>query len=90
MGFPHNLVDSLSFDREKTVAVLCGPPIMIKAVAQKLQVSGIPPMRILTTLEMRMTCGIGKCGKCNIGHQYVCVDGPVFSLEQLAAMPDEY
>jgi NAD(P)H-flavin reductase len=90
VGFPHTLVDALAFDRKKTVAVLCGPPIMIKAVAGKLQAAGMPPARILTTLEMRMTCGIGKCGKCNIGHQYVCVDGPVFSLEQLAAMPDEY
>lgn len=90
VGFPHNLVQDLAFDREKTVAVLCGPPIMIKAVAKKLLEMGIPEERILTTLEMRMTCGVGKCGKCNIGHQYVCVDGPVFSMAELEAMPQEY
>lgn len=90
VGFPHNLVAELPFDREKSVAVLCGPPIMIKSVAGKLQEMGMSPDRILTTLEMRMTCGIGKCGKCNIGHQYVCVDGPVFSLAELDEMPDEY
>ena len=89
-GFPHNLVESLSFDINKTTAILCGPPVMIKAVAQKLQDMGVPADRILTTLEMRMTCGIGKCGKCNIGHQYICVDGPVYSLAQLEKMPQEY
>jgi len=90
VGFPHNLVSKLPFDKSKTTAVLCGPPIMIKATAQQLMALGISQENILTTLEMRMTCGIGKCGKCNIGHQYVCVDGPVFSLEQLNTMPDEY
>ena len=90
IGFPHNLVADIPFNKEKTTAVLCGPPVMIKSVAQKLLESGLTPERILTTLEMRMTCGIGKCGKCNIGHQYICVDGPVFSLEQLSQMPDEY
>ncbi|MCL2492434.1 MAG: FAD/NAD(P)-binding protein [Clostridiales bacterium] len=90
VGFPHNLVTEMSFDLEKTYAVLCGPPIMIKAVSQKLMEMGMPQDRILTTLEMRMTCGVGNCGKCNIGHQYVCVDGPVFSLAELEGMPDEY
>ena len=90
VGYPHNLVESIPFDRKKATAILCGPPIMIKALATKLQELGLKPGQILTTLEMRMTCGIGKCGKCNIGHQYICVDGPVYSLEQLTNMPDEY
>jgi len=90
VGFPHNLVAEMSFDMERTYAVLCGPPIMIKFVSQKLIEMGMPLDRILTTLEMRMTCGVGNCGKCNIGHKYVCVDGPVFSLAQLEEMPGEY
>ena len=90
VGFPHNLVAEMSFDMERTYAVLCGPPIMIKFVSQKLIEMGMPTSRILTTLEMRMTCGVGNCGKCNIGHQYVCVDGPVFSLAELEGMPGEY
>jgi len=90
VGFPHNLVSEIQFDIAKTTVVLCGPPIMIKAVSQKLLEMGMPQDRILTTLEMRMTCGVGNCGKCNIGHQYVCVDGPVFSLAELEEMPDEY
>jgi len=90
VGFPHNLVAEMDFDLEKTTAVLCGPPIMIKFVSQKLMEMGMSKEKILTTLEMRMTCGIGKCGKCNIGHKYVCIDGPVFSLAELDAMPGEY
>ena len=90
VGFPHILVGEMDFDLAKTYAVLCGPPIMIKFVSEKLLEMGMPKDKILTTLEMRMTCGVGKCGKCNIGHQYVCIDGPVFSLEELANMPNEY
>ena len=90
VGFPHNLVAEMSFDLDKTFAVLCGPPIMIKFVSQKLLEMGMAPDRILTTLEMRMTCGVGNCGKCNIGHKYVCIDGPVFSLAELEQMPNEY
>ena len=90
VGFPHDIVSEMLFDMSKTYAVLCGPPIMIKFVSRKLIEMGMPPGRILTTLEMRMTCGVGNCGKCNIGHKYVCVDGPVFSLEELENMPNEY
>jgi len=90
VGFPNNIVAEMSFDMERTYAVLCGPPIMIKLVSQKLIEMGMPISRILTTLEMRMTCGVGNCGKCNIGRRYVCVDGPVFSLAELEEMPGEY
>jgi NAD(P)H-flavin reductase len=51
---------------------------------------GFPPERIILSLEMRMKCGIGMCGRCNIGHEFVCKDGPVFSLAQLKNMPPEY
>lgn len=90
VGFPHNLVADLDIDYHNTYGIFCGPPVMIKAVSNKLAELGMPKNKILTTLEMRMTCGVGKCGKCNIGHSYVCVDGPVYSMEQLSNMPDEY
>ena len=90
VGFPNNLVSEIDFDMDKTMVVICGPPIMIKLVTSKLMEMGMPKDRILTTLEMRMTCGVGKCGKCNIGHRYVCIDGPVFSLAELDEMPKEY
>lgn len=90
VGFPHNLVKDMKFDFSKLYAVLCGPPIMIKAVQNTLIEMGMPLSRLYTTLENRMTCGIGKCGKCNVGHQYVCIDGPVFCMAELSEMPDEY
>jgi NAD(P)H-flavin reductase len=90
VGFPHNLVKEMSFEFEKMYAILCGPPIMIKAVQASLMGMGLPIERLYTTLEMRMTCGIGKCGKCNIGRQYVCTDGPVFCMADLEKMPGEY
>jgi len=90
VGFPHNLVRNISADTKNLYAILCGPPIMIKAVQETLSSMGLPPEKIYTTLEMRMTCGVGKCAKCNIGHQYICIDGPVFSMAELSKMPDEY
>jgi len=90
VGFPHNLIRDMSIDLTNRYAVLCGPPIMIKAVQEALTNMGMPLDRLYTTLEMRMTCGVGKCAKCNIGHQYICIDGPVFSMAELSTMPDEY
>jgi len=90
VGFPHNLIKETDIELQSRYAVLCGPPIMIKAVQEALTSMGMPSGKIYTTLEMRMTCGVGKCAKCNIGHQYVCIDGPVFNIAELSAMPDEY
>ena len=90
VGFPHLLIQDIPLDMDRTAAVLCGPPIMIKLAGEALMQRGLPKTCIYTTLEMRMTCGIGKCGRCNIGHEYICVDGPVYSLDHLSALPDEY
>ena len=90
VGFPHNLIKDLSIDLKNRYALLCGPPIMIKAVQNALTDMGMPLERLYTTLEMRMTCGVGKCAKCNIGHQYICIDGPVFNMAEISIMPDEY
>jgi len=90
VGFPHNLIKDMPVNLENRYALLCGPPIMIKAVQESLTAMGMPLDRIYTTLEMRMTCGVGKCAKCNIGHNYICIDGPVFSMAELSKMPDEY
>jgi NAD(P)H-flavin reductase len=62
---------------------------MIKFTLQALEKLGFAPEQIVTTLEKRMKCGIGICGRCNIGDKYVCVDGPVFTLAELKAMPNE-
>ena len=69
------------------VAVVCGPPIMIKFTMPVLTELGFAPTDIFTTLENRMKCGLGKCGRCNVGSVYICKDGPVFTLQQVLNMP---
>lgn len=73
-----------------TYAIVCGPPIMIKFTQPVLDNLGYDYDHIIMSLEMRMKCGIGICGRCNIGEQYVCKDGPVFTLAQLDKIPKEY
>ena len=73
-----------------TVAVICGPPIMIKFTLPVFFDLGFSKENIITSLEMRMKCGIGKCGRCNVGYKYVCIDGPVFSLAELEELPRDF
>jgi NAD(P)H-flavin reductase len=89
-GFVPQILEEVNPSPEGKVAVVCGPPIMIKFVLQSLAKMNFTDDQIVTTLEMRMKCGIGKCGRCNIGSCYVCLDGPVFTLKQLNNMPNEY
>ena len=89
VGFVPNFVKELGFTTDKTV-ILCGPPIMIKFTLAGLMEMGFSKEQIYTTLEMRMKCGIGKCGRCNVGSKFICKDGPVFRFDQLDALPDEY
>jgi len=90
IGFVPAITEQKVTSAEDTIALVCGPPIMIKFTQPVLEKLGFPPERIILSLEMRMKCGIGICGRCNIGDQYVCKDGPVFSLAQLKQMPSEY
>ena len=89
VGFVPNYVKELGFDTNKT-ALVCGPPIMIKFVLAGLQELGFTREQVYTTLELRMKCGIGKCGRCNIGSKYVCKDGPVFRFDEIDELPNEY
>ncbi|AKX93565.1 FAD/NAD(P)-binding protein [Neomoorella thermoacetica] len=89
-GFVPAFVEELKPKPEGKVAITCGPPIMIKFVLQSMEKLGFKDEQIVTTLEMRMKCGIGKCGRCNLGSCYVCLDGPVFTLAQLKKLPNEY
>ena len=89
VGFVPNFVKELNPDLAKTVLV-CGPPIMIKFTTQGLMELGFKKTPIYTTMELRMKCGIGKCGRCNVGSKYVCKDGPVFRFDELDELPDEY
>ena len=89
VGFVPTYVKELGFDTDKT-AILCGPPIMIKFTLQAMIELGFDKTQVYTTMELRMKCGVGKCGRCNIGAKYVCKDGPVFRCDELDELPDEY
>ena len=89
VGFVPTYVKELGFDTNMT-AVICGPPIMIKFTLAGLTELGFDKTQVYTTMDLRMKCGVGKCGRCNIGDKYVCKDGPVFRCDQLENMPDEY
>ena len=89
VGFVPNYAKELGFDLNKNVLV-CGPPIMIKFTVAGLAELGFKPEQVYTTMELRMKCGFGKCGRCNIGDKYVCKDGPVFRFDELDALPNEY
>lgn len=90
VGFVPAILEKIAPKAENTIAIVCGPPIMIKYTFPVLQKLGFKDTDIYTTLENRMKCGFGKCGRCNVGKYYVCKDGPVFTLEQLGILPAEY
>ena len=89
VGFVQAYLKELNFATDKTVLV-CGPPIIIKCVLQGLKELVYENEQIYTTFELRMKCGVGKCGRCNIGSKYVCKDGPVFRFDEVEKLPDEY
>jgi NAD(P)H-flavin reductase len=89
-GFVPKVTKDVAPSSENAICLVCGPPIMIKFTLPVLTELGFPPEGIVTSLEMRMKCGIGKCGRCNIGDKYVCKDGPIFKVSQLNLMPKEY
>ncbi|MDH4218676.1 MAG: FAD/NAD(P)-binding protein [Candidatus Aminicenantes bacterium] len=90
VGFvPLNVLDKKPSPKN-AISITCGPPIMIKFVIQNLQALGFKDEQIFTTVENKMKCGIGKCGRCNIGLHYVCKDGPVYSWAELKNLPQEY
>ena len=89
VGFVPNYVKELEPDLDYNV-LMCGPPIMIKFTLAGLKELGFKETQVYTTMELRMKCGVGKCGRCNIGNKYVCKDGPVFRFDELDQLPNEY
>jgi NAD(P)H-flavin reductase len=90
VGFVPTVTQEKAPSSRDAYVILCGPPIMIKFTLPILSELAFPKERTIMSLEMRMKCGIGMCGRCNIGTEYVCNDGPVFSLAQLSQLPAEY
>lgn len=89
VGVVTTLWDKTDMNTSSGIAYVCGPPIMLKFVIEKLVKSGFKYENIYVSLERYMKCGLGKCGHCNIGEKFVCVDGPVFSYDQIKNFPDK-
>ncbi len=89
VGLVPQVLTELAPSSTDTVALVCGPPVMIRFTLLELETLDFPRRSVYTTLEARMKCGLGKCGHCNIGPFYVCRDGPVISAEELVSLPDE-
>jgi len=90
VGFVPAVTKEVAPSADNAYAVICGPPVMIKFTMPELEALGFPPERIIMSLENRMKCGIGMCGRCNVGNKYVCKDGPVFTRAELNQLPNEY
>ena len=90
VGFVPAVVGEVAPLPKDTYAIVCGPPAMIRFTMPVLTQLGFQPDQTIMSLENRMKCGIGICGKCNTGPKYVCKDGPVFTLEELNQLPSEY
>ncbi len=90
IGFVPGITEQKITSSENSVAIICGPPIMIKFTQPVLEKVGFPPEDIIMSLENRMKCGIGMCGRCNVGAEYVCKDGPILTLAKLNTLPKEY
>lgn len=88
-GWPHNvgvvttLIPRVSFDAHNTVAMVCGPEIMMRFTAVELAKSGLPAESIFVTLERNMKCAVGFCGHCQFGPEFICRDGPVFPYDRI-------
>jgi NAD(P)H-flavin reductase len=90
VGFIPAVTEEVAPSADNAYAIICGPPVMIKFTMPVLEKLGFKPEQTIMSLENRMKCGIGMCGRCNVGSQYVCKDGPVFTRAQLLELPNEY
>lgn len=86
VGVVTTILNEIPCDLKNSVAIVCGPPIMMKFTTFKLLEKGFAPNDIYLSMEKNMSCGIGKCGHCGIGHYYVCKDGPVFTYNRIMNM----
>lgn len=90
VGLITDLLEQVAPSPEDTTAIICGPPIMIKFVILGLRKLGFSDEQMIMTLEAKMKCGIGKCGRCNMGQQFVCLDGPVFSYTEVSGFLESF
>lgn len=87
VGLIPDVFERLGLAPDGRVVIVCGPPVMLTYMLRALERLGYPPERVVTTLENRMKCGFGECGRCNVGPFYVCRDGPVITAAELRRLP---
>jgi len=90
VGLITELLEKVAPAPENAVTITCGPPIMIKNTLLTLKRLGFSPDQMIVTLEAKMKCGIGKCGRCNLGEKFVCTDGPVFSYAEIGQFLESF
>lgn len=88
VGLVTTILDGMPIDLNKALAIVCGPPIMMKFVTLKLLDFGFKPEDIYLSMEKNMSCGLGKCGHCRVGRYYACKDGPVFTYDKIKDIHD--
>jgi NAD(P)H-flavin reductase len=88
VGVATVLLDQVKVDIPNSIAVVCGPPVMMKYGTLKLLEMGYPEHGIYLSMEKNMSCGLGKCGHCMMGKYFVCKDGPVFTYDEIKEQPD--
>ncbi len=88
VGVVTMLLDKVKVNTEDSVAVVCGPPVMMKFGVKKLLETGYSDTQIYLSMEKNMSCGLGKCGHCMMGEYFVCKDGPVFRYDEIKDQPD--
>jgi NAD(P)H-flavin reductase len=90
VGLIPNVFEQLGLKADSRVVVVCGPPVMLRYMFLSLERTGYAPEQVVTTLENKMKCGLGLCGRCNIGRIFVCRDGPVFTWAQMQTLPKDF
>lgn len=90
VGLLPDVFKELNPSSENTIVVICGPPIMLHFMLIALDELKFDLEQIVTTLENKMSCGIGLCGRCNVGRFFVCKDGPVVTAAQMKNMPADF
>jgi len=88
VGLVTTLLRDFTTDFKNAVAIVCGPPIMMKFTTFKLLDLGFAPSQVYLSMEKNMSCGLGKCGHCRVGNYYACKDGPVFTYDKVKNFPN--
>jgi len=83
IGVVTNLFSYIKMDSRETIAMVCGPEVMMKFTVEELQRRGLTPEQIYISMERNMKCGVGLCGHCQFGPKFICKDGPVFRLPEV-------